>query len=225
MYDFWFTLGSAIIDPGFLTTITNALDKPFFQLLTLRLILETDPITGKIQTISQNTRTAGLLDLDKTPKFRLAVRAALPASAPPVSIYAAGRLSQLLVVPGIKFADVMSKASTAYANAKATVNPGNLPASFPAVIGLCLLDSTLASLIAKPGDFTPDGTDLKEFMMEFGISATPNTPERQMISNYVHDTKFGEAASSLLAGDSTPWQDVCGDQFFFWSPQNVRAVI
>jgi hypothetical protein len=227
MYDLWFTLGSAIINPALLDAITavGGVFTPVFQ----RQITETDN-TGKQTFISTNSKTAGLLDNIQTSTARIAIRDFLLNSnvpAPPISIYTAGRMSQLVTLPNINFDTLIRDktsggASGAYADA-AKAFPAPYSAAFPAVLGLALIDGTLLSLIPTPGN-----ANLVAVMQEFGLSADLKSPERQALSMATADKRFTDASASLLSGTAssdTPWQDLCSDQLFFWDTQNARAVL
>jgi len=237
MYDFWFTLGSAVMDAGIFTNIQTAIknsNTPPFTLLTSRRIVE---VGGK-GFDKTNTKTAGLLSSVMpdfaTDTIRQLIRSYIQGNknAPPVSIYTAGKFSQLLAikwidsVKQIDFPKIMTLANTAFVKAAKGATAGALPPNFPAIIGLCLLDNAVATLIATSIPGTADGATLAAFMLEFGISKDAASPERMILTSYVTDqANFGLASGTLQQGDSTPWQDLCGDQYFFWDTQNERAVL
>jgi hypothetical protein len=239
MYDFWFTLGSAIMDASIFANIQTAVTASAFTLLQSRRIVDTDT-TGAVIFDKTNTKTAGVLPAPSaagvpsvTDGIRKSIRGFIQGNdnAPPVGIYTAGKFSQLLTIPWIdsatrtNFAGVMRLATQAYGNAAAGTRVDELPDTFPALVGLCLIDHAMAGLIPLSSVTTPDGPALQPVMAEFQISSNPQSLERQILSKFVHDPNFQTAATLLQQGDSTPWQEVCGEQYFFWDPQNERAVI
>jgi hypothetical protein len=220
MYDFWFTLGTAIIDPSLLTTVKPvALGPPaVFTTISQRTITEPDT-----RFSFTNTKTAGLLDADQTPLARAAIRSFIQhnPAAPPVSIYTAGRFCQLLLVDEIGFADIIDAAHNAYTDAVKGYT-GSFPPAFAAVLGLCLIDENLLKFIIKDtGQQSPD-QQLISFMGEFGMNPDRTSPERSVLNTFAKDSRFQKAAHTLMTGPT--WQELCGDQFFFWG-QNARAVL
>jgi len=222
MYDFWYTLGTAVMFPDDLLTAVDAVPAQF-TLLKERLIVEVDA-DENTTALRRNTRTAGLLEQASTDDLRKALGTFIRtknAASPPVSIYTAGRLSQFVTIPSIQFSTVIHSANTAYTAAVSGFT-GTLPPTFPAVLGVCLVDGTLVALIQNPL------TDsLNEFMVEFGISTDPQDAVRLVINAFVSDPAFTTATGIFLSEpDATPWIITCaGEQYFFWPDKNERAII
>jgi len=235
MYDFWFTLGSAIINTALIDEIFSiAVVKNVpvvFKPIGSREII--DPDDGTTPFDSTNTATAGLLDPGNTATLRTAIRNffAIPKiSAPPISIYATGRMAQLVSLPNINLGYLVKDPTIgingAYTDAvKALTHTFSPSQGFAAALGLSLIDATLRAEIAKPSQC------FKDFTSDFGLS----DDEITVLTNTNSDKRFAAVSSSLLNGNglplpggtkvSTPWQDLCSDQFFFWDTQNRRAVL
>ena len=220
MYDFWFTLGSAIMNPALLTTISAV--PPVFTRVN-RTITETGGTPPLI-----NTTTAGLLNATSTPLVRDAIwnflqtYPAIPSkSGPPISIYTAGKLCQLLTIPAIGFVANVGLANTAYTASLSGASPATFSESFPAYLGLCLVDPALQTKLAA---LLPD-PDVANSVAQFGINSSASSTEWPVITGFAAHPSLTAATSSLLAGPASPWLTTCGEQFLYWGPQNDRAIL
>jgi hypothetical protein len=224
MYDFWFTLGSAIMNPSLLAAI-NAVP-PVFNLVD-RTITET--AGGAVTFNNPNTTTAGLLDQNATGLVRDAIwnflqkNPAVPSKfgPPPISIYTAGKFCQLLTIPAMGFAANVSLANSAYTASLKGALPATFSGRFPAYLGLCLVDAILQTKLAAQA---PD-PDVNNSVAQFGIDSSPTSTEWPVITGYAAHPSLTAASSSLLAGAASPWLITCGDQFLFWAPNNERAIL
>jgi hypothetical protein len=221
MLDFWFSMGTTVMDPQLLTALKNA--TPVFTKVK-RIITENG------HTVVSNNPASGLLENAPTTRVRLALRAYLKPIAPtlPISIYAAGKMSQLLVIPEIKFGVPMKLANTAYLEACTTAgvtnDPSNFSALFPGFLGLCLLDANLTTLLAQG-----PGSDADEAIEEFGIDPDPANSDLKVINQLLTaPSDFLTAQQQLL--QSAGWQVGCREQYFFWvgaanKNANERAIL
>lgn len=240
MYDFWFTLGAATIDPAFITgQVTPVANFQFVD----RVVLETNvtqmnvvpPNVTSAASVTVTARDAtnvsilrgpstGLLTAAATTTVRTRIYAYLKSkyanAAPPVGIYTAGRFCQLVKIsrfqsnnPASAFKDILSAANAAYI-AAINGSPSNL-STFPAVLGLCLMDGSLKRVIKAWDDATVDPTklqkqsDVSEMLNEFGIVTAPAANDRnwQLVKTFVAHPSFDTAVQFLMAGDSNPWND------------------
>lgn len=212
MYDFWFTLGRAIMRIDLLDVIEKT---AHFERLRERDIIETD-MHGARKTLT-NTVSAGLLQPDPTTAVRKAIRKYYVdhhvAGAPPVSIFTAGRFSQLLQVPAIGFRKNVELAGQSYRNALQG-HSERFTNGFVAFLGLCLVDSIITTEFANPSD-----PDLLDAIQEFGIDPL----ELPNIVRYIGDEPFQKAQSDLLNGSG--WPCGCLEQFRFWKGKNEHAIL
>ena len=195
-----------------LTVLSNA--QPVFT--TVKRV-----ITENGHKVVSDNPASGLLDADATTRLRQAIRAYLKTNAPnlPISIYAAGKMSQLLMVPEVHFSDNITLANTAYVAACTGAGVPNAAASFsplfPAFLGVCLLDGNLTTFLqAGPG------SDADEAIEEFGIDPDPAKPDLKVV-NQLTAGSFITAQTNLLS--SAAWQGGCGSQFLFWKGGLVAA--
>jgi hypothetical protein len=222
MYDFWFTLGSAIMNPALLDAI-NAVP-PVFNLVD-RTITET--VGGKQTFKYANKTTAGLLDQESTCLVRDAIwnflskNPAVPSKSgpPPISIYTAGKFCQLLTIPMISFAVNVGLANTAYTDSLKGALPGAFSERFPAYLGVCLVDTTLQAKLAAP----PPDVDVDNSVAQFGIDK--GGTEWPVITGFAADPNLAKATGSLLNVPNGPWLKTCDDQFLFWEANNERAIL
>ncbi|MBS1857039.1 MAG: hypothetical protein JST11_16840 [Acidobacteria bacterium] len=248
MYDFWFTLGVAIMQSDFFGTVSAPPD--FNHIVRLTVETDTSVTPPKIEKF-ENTISAGKLDSNGAPKFRAALNKQLKTLAaagmipppPPTSVYAAGRLSQLLLVPELGFSGeqgFFAVAHEAFSSAVADTNANvsTFPATFPAFLGLCLIDGGLRALLRNDGRIDrvmltkelevanrPDGPivdDLGELLDEFGISRDANSPERKVLTGFLNGTEG--VVQDMVRRNGNPWQFGCPDWLVYWSPQSDRAV-
>ena len=256
MYDFWFTLGSAIIHPEFLDAVGKTAQPNFNRIMRVTVESTLVPTPETTETFMEAI-SAGKLDSAGTPKFRVALQQQLVALSrkgknpppPPTSVYAAGRLSQLLTIEPLGFGGPnghLAEAQRAFKNAvdqTPGANPAEFSNTFPAFIGLCLIDGGLRSLLedAAPAAIAGDAAtptraltnvsrsdgqivdDLGEILAEFGISSDPRSPERQVISNFLAGSE--DIIALMMRADGNPWDVACADWLVYWSPQSDRAVI
>jgi hypothetical protein len=153
MLDFWFALGGAIIEPEFVELVKKTASQVFTKVD--RTITETlDTHTKKI-----TCPAAGLLHELPTKTLRTTIRQHLSARmpTPPISIYTAGKLAQLVVVPKSNFGKAIRLAQGAY---KAAIKEYSISAPwpwrslfFPAFFGLCLVDARLTDKRPKDPEF------------------------------------------------------------------------
>jgi hypothetical protein len=140
MYDFWFTMGAAIVKPALLDAIVNA--KPAFDFLQ-RIIVEIEDGVPVLLPKGPNT---GVLENASTTNVREAIAKFVrnfSSSAPPIGIYCAGRFCQLVEIPffdpaqsqNSAFKDILKLANTAYLTAVGAGPDSKLP-MFPAFLGL-----------------------------------------------------------------------------------------
>jgi len=219
MYDFWFSLGAAIMDPTLINVVNAA--GPVFNRVT-REIIETDS-TGAVTFQETNTLTAGLIDVTATTTVRGAIASFTQSNpaAPPVSVYTAGKWCQLVAVTTINFAQDIGLANQAYVASLGANQTTTFSSRFPAFLGVCLIDGGMVSRLLNPAA----SPDLPEALAEFGISSDPTSIERTTISAFVANTNFQTASGNLLNSPGTPWDFGCLDQFFFWAGENERAII
>jgi hypothetical protein len=219
MYDLWFTLGSAIMDPGLLDAVENS--GPVFQRVERRT---TEPTTGFDEI---NTTTAGLLQSQPTTSVRQAIAAFLRTKSvtpPPVSIFTAGKLCQFLTIPEIGIREAIGAGNTAFQKVAQASAPLKAPSQgFVAILGLCLVDPGLVFLIKNPdqdADASAHGA-----AVEFGLSAF----EWGIIGRFVTQSDFAGGQQRLFNTPQfaafDPWIRCCGEQFVFWNGQNDRAVL
>jgi hypothetical protein len=217
MYDLWFTIGSAILDPTVIDAVTAA--NPRFDLLTERDLVEEGPAT-----ILRNKTTAGLLEPAATTAVRNAIAAKLkngPVPPPPVSIFAAGKVCQLLTIPQVGYRQALTLANQAIvAVAGHIASPS---AGLIAMLGLCIIDPTFTGLVLTPANDTsgvlPQAAD------EFRLSRQ----EWDIVNQYVNRPEFLRASHRLfndpLNAAFDPWQNCCSEQYVFWVGKNERAII
>jgi hypothetical protein len=230
MLDFWFTLGSAVMDPNLLTVVENA--KPSFLQVNREIrengaiVIANNPASGLLGDNAANPATT---------RVRLAIRGYLKknSASPPISIYAAGKLSQLVQVPQIKFRDNIKLANNAYVQACGMANVANDPKSFspqfPAFLGLCLVDASLSVL------FSSGGADLDEVIEEFGVNPDPAQPDLKVMNQTLTFKSAGATTPDFVTAQNDllnglAWQGGCREQIIFWTglnggDGNERAVL
>jgi hypothetical protein len=226
MYDFWYCMGVAIANPGLLTAVMKATPK-FIRVK--QTITNVDGTTGAITVLNggKPLTFAGILDQDATNSVRDAIRAAIAgtAGAPPVSIATAARFCQYAVLTDIQFDKVLGWARNAFQSAFGDYH-GTPPATFPALIGVTLVDGKVVTLInAAPADAPPTDPLLRNFLDEFGLSQDPKDPIRSRLVTFVKHPYFSNATDSLLNNPKTsPWQMCGGEHFFFWPAKDEYAI-
>jgi len=220
MYDFWYTLGVAAIEPNLLTAIKNA--GPVFNLVDRKVV---ENIGG--QEFVRRGPSTGLLDRAATTKVRLAISQyikGLSWSAPPIGIYTAGRFSQLVKIslfqsdkPDSTFADIINSAHKAYVTALASGAASSLP-TFPAILGMCLMDGKIVDRIQKwPNLSQSDLVELAEILQEFGLTIGDRSWD--IARAFVKDNAdFKAAVFYLMAGNMNPWFEKGNtlEQMLFW---------
>jgi hypothetical protein len=222
VYDFWFTLGTATIKPALLDAIQNA--GPVFDFVQ-RIIVE---IEDGEQTLRPSAPSAGLLENTPTTAVRAAIAkyvGAFSPAAPPIGIYCAGRLSQLMKIPFFSstdqahtsFRDIIKLANQAYVKGLAGGAESKLP-SFPAFLGLCLVDGQLVEGFENPG------ADVKQIVSEFGISVDSANREWQIATAFADTDEFASATQLLMLGNMNPWRGTTLEQVFFWDGLSEHAI-
>jgi hypothetical protein len=223
MYDVWYTMGLAVMRPALLDAINAA--GPVFNTLQ-RIIVE---IGNGNQVLRPVTPNSGVLVNAPTTSVRLAIaqftRAYSPAS-PPIGIFCAGRFSQLVTIPYFSstlpassaFKDIISLANQAYTKAIGTGAESTL-ASFPAFLGLCMLD------VGVVNDFPVPTPALIEVAGEFGITIGAGSREWQIATAFTRAQEFSTATQLLMAGDSDPWECGCQEQAYFWNGFSEHAIL
>jgi hypothetical protein len=225
VYDFWFTLGTAIIDPGFLAVIKNPANgiTANFHFVE-RVVVELD---GE-NAIHRHGPSAGLLEEASTTAVRLAMANYIKGApgAPPVGIYAAGRFCQLVNIPTFdsnhtpadgNFDKIIALAHNAWVSALGASPVPAIPA-FRAFLGLCLCDQNLVFDFAAP---TPA---LIEAASEFGITVG-TSPAWTIASACVSHPDFSAGARLFMLGDLDPWDDApTFEQAFFWKGRSEFAI-
>src|SRR5215472_11625764 len=96
MYDLWYTLGVAVIQPELLDAIKAA--GPVYDLID-RLVIE---VQDGERILRPKDPRAGLLEKRPTTSVRVAIAKFVKQfspSAPPIGIYTAGRFCELVVLP------------------------------------------------------------------------------------------------------------------------------
>jgi hypothetical protein len=226
MYDFWYALGVATISPGLLPAIAPLVDFTFTQKITVL------PANFKVLG-GPNT---GLLvegDASANPPVpgTTLVRAKIAeyvkgysTSAPPIGIYCAGRFCQMMKIAFFEsshkndsaLTDIIKLANTAYTRALGGGAPSTLP-TFPAFLGLCLMDGNLAS------DFAGRTPALREAASEFGIVVDDRS--WQIAASFVTQPEFRTATQYLMAGNSNPWQShITLEQMYWWPRISENAI-
>jgi hypothetical protein len=222
MYDFWFTLGTAAIYPDL---VTNQIAPAAFTFVD-RLVVE---VSGAQLAVRSGPST-GLLDRTATTTVRGNISAYLRGkwgnAAPPVGIYTAGRFCQLVKIPqfsstiaGSAFKDIIASANKAYTTAVG----GGAATTTPAILGLCLMDAQVASLIANYDNLQqPQKDQATEILGEFGITAGSARDRNWVIAKaFVYQNNdFNAAVTNLMGatGDLNPWaqQGNTLEQVIFW---------
>jgi hypothetical protein len=229
MYDFWYALGVATIKPSLLVAIMKA--KPTFPLVPRVLIefpqglprpLPVGPYTG---TLEENPTTAVREAMAAfLQKFSVENYSVL---APPVGIYCAGRFSQLITIPYFNskkpressLSNIFDLAHTAYLKAVGK-GPESKLASFPAFLGVCLMDTRFSTKIQTP---TPEALAAAA---EFGISPDRTKREWNIAQAFVKRVEFRGATYLLQGADKNPWSGhVTSEQIFFWPDFNDHVVL
>jgi hypothetical protein len=224
MYDFWYTMGVAVIQPALLDAITPA--KPAFD-FGQRLVID---FVDDVPVLRPNAPSTGLLENKPTTDVRLAIATFVKgysASAPPIGIYTAGRFCQLVLIPYFasaqqddsSFEDIIDLAHQAYVKAVGAGKESQL-ATFPAFLGLCLMDGRLVQDFAAP---TPK---LIEILAEFGMKPDATTLEWQIATAFVKAPEFGDATQLLMLADNDPWQGGGStlEQAYFWDGKSEYAI-
>jgi hypothetical protein len=243
MYDLWYTIGRAIMDPGLLNAVQTAITAaeagdaasgiapaPAFQRVTRR-ITEFDD-AGTQTFLANKPYTSGLLSKSATtgvPGATTGVRGAIwdwmsanpvaaanPPLPPPISVYTAGRFCQFLKVNQFDFVNRIAQANAAYQGALQGADPSTFSERFPAFIGCCLIDGELAGKAATPADPT---TQIAA--TQFGMNTA--SPEWAVATRTAHGLLA--VRNALLSDPNGDWSSLCPDQFDFWEPQNARAII
>jgi hypothetical protein len=230
MYDFWFTMGVAIMKPSVLDDFNSV--NPEFNFVPKLVV---DMNVGMIPVPRKLAPRTGLLttptaEKDPTTALRLqiskSVRAAFPG-APPIGIYVSARFSQMLKIPFFSSAlpnasglvDIVKLANAAYTKATTAVGaPTGNVLTFPAFLGLCIMDGNFVTALAQLT------AAAMEVLGEFGI-ANPSQ-ELKIAQSFVSQNEFPQASNLLMASDSSSWTDSnpTFEQIFFWKGKTEIAV-
>jgi hypothetical protein len=235
VYDFWYSLGAAVMQPDMVPSIEAKNPKFKFvkKTMTVTELDGTTPATNLDGTPVAITITpaTGLLEKASTSEVRDVIAAAvgkLPA-APPISIYTASRFCQMLNIkefnPQTKknFLTIMADAGSAYAAVLKAAGGVVLSPGFPAFIGMCLLDNALFSLIPAPANANPLKDPLAKFVAEFGINE--GSAEWMVMKNLKLQKGFADASEELMLGEDNPWLCGCGDLSLFWPAHSEYTLV
>jgi hypothetical protein len=213
MTDLWYTYGAMVADPGLLAAIGNA--NPIFQLIDMDV---TETVTGQPAN-TYNRPAAGYLDSTSTTNLRQVIRdyvvANLPAGAPPISLYTAGKMCQLWNTHQSGLTDAINDANAAFTRAG-----GKAAASSTAlltIVGLSLLDTNFVTryvLSTKPSVVAATAA-------EFGLN--PAGAEWKTVQTLVKDTGFGEAYTELINAPCWKGVQACVEVYAFYV-NFIRAV-
>jgi hypothetical protein len=219
MYDFWFTLGVASMSPCLLEAIDRA--RPAFTFIDRWVVEIRD---GDL--VTRRGPSTGLLERDATTRVRLAIAAYtrdFSLASPPIGIYTAGRFCQLINIARFQgdqenssLRDIFASAYKAYVTALKGGAPSDLP-TFPAMLGMCLMDQQVVDLIQNWPELSPERLDqITEILDEFGLEIGSRSWD--ILRAFVADPGFASAAGFLMAGDENPWDEdgVTIEQMMFW---------
>jgi len=220
MYDFWYSLGAAVVDPGLLDAISKA--RPEFTFVE-RTVVEK---VGANWFARSGPRT-GLAERDSTTRVRVAIAKYLKVKnfpmPPPIGIYSAGRFCQLMNIPFFQstetnstFRNIIRLTHQAFTEASAAA-PAPALATLPAALGMCLLDGQISGGIRKlpkPGSISVKA--LEQILGEFHIDLSG--PHGRLLKLFVKDPQFKSAVNFLMAGDENPWDRTGNtlEQAVFW---------
>ena len=148
-----------------------------------------------------------------------AVHGVLP-SAPPISLYTAGKFCQFLTVSAYDFKANIKLANSAY-QAVAKGLSGTRSPNYPAFLGLLLIDSGLTDSLGATS-FAP--TPANQALTEFQISNASEITSFQTLATSA--SSFRTAQANLLGGvgTDTTWTS-CREQFLGWSVHTDAMVI
>jgi hypothetical protein len=212
MYALWLTLGTAIADSNFIGSLPR---KPF-QFVTR--IVQDYPGAGLVKV--RVPRGAGLVVQADMDDLRLQIVTALRnkygSGLPPIGVYVAARLCQLLNLPTFSRQDdiqtgrvhdfifILGLANSAYLASGAASAPG-----LNAFLAACLLDQrVLAGL--QPAN---PSAEVAALAGEFGLSSSQLTTAQTFAQN----TAAKEAARLLMLTQDGPWEDgACPEVALFW---------
>jgi hypothetical protein len=228
MYDFWYALGTAVMDLKLLTSIPTAIANSekgvCFKKLAARVFIETQP-DGSVKVI-QNTGSSGTFDLKGLTAVRKAIRAFIQKApgAPPVSLYCGGKFSQFLAVgvidtqANLDFTGIIELANQGFT---AVGGGASVSAAFTALLGLCLIDQKARLVVAgtlPPNQDIPPRADV---LTEFGLT---DSAENARITSIANNPSFIDAQNSLVFGDRNTWDpnESCSEQFLSWEDHSER---
>jgi hypothetical protein len=225
VYDFWFSLGTAIIDPGFLAVIKKPAEGITAKFhFVERVVVELDDGNA----IHRHGRSAGLLDEASTTAVRLAMAKYINGApgAPPIGILAAGRFCQWVNIPTFdshfapadgNFDKIIALTHNAYVAALGA-SPAPAAPAFRAFLGLCLCDENLVF------DFAAPTAALIQAASEFGVTVGAST-EWTISNAFVSHPDFQLAQRLFMRGDLDPWDDApTQEQIFFWKGRSEFAI-
>jgi hypothetical protein len=197
MIDFWFTIGAAVEDPGFLTAIAQA--APAFNAM---------PATLSIGGQNIPLPLAGRLVQASTTFVRQKIRDYLLARyggfAPVISLYTAGKVCQLW---NMKQQDVVVSTGLANTAFKAVTATQHVSLSQPllTIMGACLIDPNLSLAFQQQQNLS--------IASEFGVIPSINSVEWRVVQGWLNDPHFQPAQNRLL----TSWAHPC-HEVMLWYP-------
>ncbi len=217
MTDIWFLFGAMAVDPALLDFIDQ--NCASFQRIGM-LTHEVAPQPGKDPASMWITNpAAGYLqgDLDD---FRRALRGKVGGayqSAPIISLYAAGKVTQIWSTSSRKLSRAIKKFHDIYKGAAGATSLGTPTARLLGIMGACMVDDTFANAVADSTfELTPEG---QAVMAEFGFDANnyQNDAEWQTLKKFVQDQNWSGvkgAQTELLS--MTTWDCGCGERLMFY---------
>src|SRR5580698_6411616 len=222
MYDIWYAMEIAIMRP----TLVGKIGQPAFTFVRRQLI-ETDS-NGNVVFQTNGSPSTGNIDETDSAAVRVTIAnfvKGFSASAPPISLYCAGRFCQMVNIaqfdtntPGdTSFQAIVNLYHSAYASALGSGTESSLD-TFPAFLGLMAFDSTLVS------EMNPVSARLPEVLDEFGIAL--NSREWDIASEFGADPNFGSAFQLLMEGNANPWLDnPTNEPIFFWDNDHSSHLV
>lgn len=210
MYDFWYTLGTAIIHPNLLDAVRNA--HPAFDFCPRLTVL-----TPKDQRpLVRQGPSTGLLKKDPTNRVRVEIfkfLRGISKNSPPVGVYTAGRFCQLILIPSFDgttvpsaLSDLIRLAHSAYEESTKSMQPKNL-AGVTALLGLLMVDGVVAGEIQTWPSGKPGQPLMEEIVREFGIEIDSKPGDFAIVTKFVQSNDFKVAAHLFMDGTNNPWFD------------------
>ncbi len=214
MIDFWFTFGAMVVDTGLLDDIVRF--RPAFTRAKLKIVETT--AQGDVET---QLPAGGKLDETSTTKLRQMIRNSLLANysdaAPPVSLYTAAKLCQLVNADLTNLTDGLRKGHWKYIEVATAEGIHRPSRGLITLVGLCIIDDKLCLRLLKP-----EGMAVGQ---EFGVTPDAGNPEWRLIqklcSGTVADNAFLEGQKTLRSGSS--WDAGCREVFEYYDDFEMAA--